>query len=274
VTSGADWAARVGQVWADEWRRTDRTFASLQPRLERAIDAAAPAGAILLDVGCGAGATSLSLATRRPDLTIHGLDISPQVIAAATSRAHGLSNLRFSVGDASALAEGPAYDLVVSRHGVMFFDDPARAFANLRGGTKQGGRLVFSCMRPIEYNAWANDLVSAVLGGPPPARVGYAPGPFSLADKEFTARILRAGGWTNVQAIVADYEYVAGEGEDAIEDAVKTFRLIGPAASLIAAADEDRRPAMIDKVRAVVSRYHRAGRVALPASAWIWTAHA
>jgi len=274
LTSGAEWAARVGQIWADEWRRTDRTFASLQRQLERAIDAAAPPGAAVLDIGCGAGTTSLSLAARRPDLTISGIDISPQLIATATQRSTGLTNLRFAVGDASAPAGARSYDLLISRHGVMFFDDPQQAFAHLRARAREDGRLVFSCMRAIEHNAWANDLVSAVIGGPPPKRVGYAPGPFSLADPVFTADLLRAAGWTNAEATIADYEYVAGEGDEAVEDAVHTFRMIGPAASLIAAADENQRPEMIERLRSVVGRYHEAERVAFPASAWIWTASA
>ena len=46
--------------------------------------------------------------------------------------------MRFALGDAASRELTPGWaDLVVSRFGVMFFADPARAFANLRQGLRQ-----------------------------------------------------------------------------------------------------------------------------------------
>ena len=82
MTTVLDWQSRVGDVWAAEWRRTDRGLADLSRYLDAAILAAAPAGSFAaLDVGCGAGATSAALASHRPDSTITGIDLSDALVA-------------------------------------------------------------------------------------------------------------------------------------------------------------------------------------------------
>ena len=44
------------------------------------------------------------------------------------------------------------FDVVLSNFGVMFFDDPAAAFGNLRKALRRGGRLAFLCWRTREEN--------------------------------------------------------------------------------------------------------------------------
>ncbi|UAK26157.1 class I SAM-dependent methyltransferase [Sphingomonas nostoxanthinifaciens] len=277
MTSGAEWATRVGDVWADEWRRTDRTFAGLAPALDAAIDAqVSQDSSTALDVGCGAGSTSLALARRWPGLTITGLDISQRLAAVATARAEadGLANARFVAGNAAAPPALDPFDLIVSRHGVMFFDDPVAAFAALRAAARPGAALVFSCFRPTPLNPWVAELVECLTGKAPTPPTGYAPSPFAFADRAFTLSILEAAGWCDADTTIVDYDYLAGEGDDPIADAVRTFSLIGPVASILAAADPAARGGMVDRLRAALEPYHADGRVALPAAAWIWTARA
>lgn len=133
MTVAADWAGRVGDVWAEEWRRTDRAFAGLAPHLDAAIlDAVPPGPFTALDIGCGAGATSLALAAARPDARIVGVDLSSELVELARRRTEQLGNCRFGAGDVLAHAAAVRPDLLVSRHGVMFFADPHAAFAALR----------------------------------------------------------------------------------------------------------------------------------------------
>jgi ubiquinone/menaquinone biosynthesis C-methylase UbiE len=56
--------------------------------------------------------------------------------------------VRFQMADASR-AELPerAFDILFSRFGVMFFDDPAAAFAHMRRTLRPGGRVAFVCWR-------------------------------------------------------------------------------------------------------------------------------
>lgn len=272
MTAAADWRSRVGDVWAAEWRRTDRSFADLSRHLDAAILAAAPAGpGQALDIGCGAGATSLALATARPDLAVTGIDLSEPLIDLARIR---VPAARFHVADAAQHALDSAPDLLVSRHGVMFFADPVAAFAHLRRGARPGAALVFSCFRDRAFNPWAGELVAHVTGVPPVTPDGYAPGPFGFADAEFVARLLTDAGWTVIAAEPVDFAYVAGEGDDPVADAASFFTRIGPIASAVAAAPEADRPRLRERLAAALADHRTDARVQFPASAWIWRAQA
>jgi SAM-dependent methyltransferase len=277
MTSAAEWAGPVGDVWAAEWERTDRSFAGLSPALDAAILAAAPGGpGRAVDLGCGAGATSIALAGARPDLAVTGVDVSAELVRVAAGRGAGLANLRFVQADVAAGAEAIAAgaDLLCSRHGVMFYADPASVFAALRRGVAPGARLVFSCFRSPAENPWAGALVAAISGtvAAPPA--GYAPGPFAFADPAWVGGLLTAAGWSVGEPRPVDYVYGAGEGEDPVADAAGFFRRVGPASAALRAAPDADRPAMLARLTAALAEYRVDGRVSFPAAAWIWSARA
>ena len=180
MTLAYDWAGRVGDTWADEWRRTDLSFANLSPHLNAAILDAAPEVGIAVDIGCGAGGTAIALAAARPALTVLGIDLSKNLVEAARKRGAAYPNLRFEVGDASELG-GITANLLFSRHGVMFFDDPVAAFSRLRQAATADAHLVFSCFRDVSLNSWAIETGAAVTGTIP-QKPGTSPGPFAFAD--------------------------------------------------------------------------------------------
>lgn len=269
----SEWAGRVGDVWAGEQRRTDRTFEPVDEVLvataANAVEGiAAPR---ILDTGCGAGTTSFSLAVRLPGATITGIDLSPALIRAATERGAGQRRCRFEQGDATVWAGEAGFDLLVSRHGVMFFDDPVAAFAHLRTLAKKGGGLVFSCFRSPQENVWASALAHLMPGGPADP---HAPGPFAFADRDRVAGILSRAGWRDAEATPLDFDYVAGAGDDPVADASDFFQRIGPVSRAIRELDEaggERlRAALDEQVRA----HHKDGVVSFAAAAWIWKARA
>ncbi|HEX4693543.1 class I SAM-dependent methyltransferase [Sphingomonas sp.] len=270
MTSAFEWNGRVGDVWAEEWRRTDRSFTDLSRQLDAAILEAAPESGAAIDIGCGAGGTSIALATARPRLAVVGVDLSPALVAIAAERAQGIDNLSFRVGDARDLPHASA-DFLFSRHGVMFFDDPVAGFAALRAVARPGARLVFSCFRARADNQWALTAEAAVGNSGAPTTT-YAPGPFALADRDFTARVLREAGWRDPEARSADFAYVAGAGDDPVADAMSFFSRIGPAARALAAAPPDRRAAMRDKLAAALADHVTNGTVTFRGAAWIWSA--
>ncbi len=271
MTNGVDWQARVGDAWAAEWRRTDRSFAGLDPALLAAALDGLGEGARVLDVGCGAGATSLAIAAARPDVAVTGVDLSAALVAAAEKRGGGRATFR--VADAAAIAEDAAYDRLVSRHGVMFFDDPVAAFAALRRVTVPGGRIVFSCFRARALNGWATEPAAA-LGIDAGGADGQAggPGPFAFALAGEVERVLTAAGWRDARAEAVDYDYVAGDGADAVDEAVALLRRIGPVARAIADAPRDRQGELIGRLAALCAAKRSGTRVVFPAAAWIWTA--
>src|ERR1700741_2521757 len=82
-----EWQGATGEAWAEEWRRTDRTLAPLnEALLARVLPFE---GRRILDVGCGAGATSFALADALPHAEVTGLDLSGALVTAAQARAGG-----------------------------------------------------------------------------------------------------------------------------------------------------------------------------------------
>lgn len=276
MTEAAEWAGAVGDAWAAEWRRTDRSFSGLAVHLDALIaEVATPDVATALDIGCGAGATSIALATARPGLRVTGIDLSPDLIAVARERGAALPNLGFEQGAVEAVAAGgPPIDLFVSRHGVMFFPDPLAAFRALRVAASPGAQLVFSCFRAARLNPWAAEIVAAILGGPPPPPADYAPSPFAFADPAFVRSLLTDAGWHPSEPVPVDFAYRAGEGPDPVADALSFFGRIGPAAPALRAASPAERAAMLDRIAHVVERYRAHTTVDFPAAAWLWSATA
>lgn len=270
-----NWQGNVGDVWADEVARTDRSFSGLAPSLNSAIRAAAPAGAIkALDIGCGAGITSMAFADARPDAQVIGIDISANLVELARKRGEGRANLSFVTGDAAAeaLHHGPA-NLFFSRHGVMFFPDPVAAFAALHAAAAPGARLVFSCFRAVEFNPWAALPLAAAGGTQPPGRPD-APGPFAFSDPALVKPILTEAGWTEIAHEPINYVYRAGQGHDPVADALAFVSRIGPTSRLLYDLPAKDRPATLDRVRAVLAAQRSGDTVEFPASAWLWSARA
>lgn len=270
MTTNFDWEGRVGDVWAQEWRRTDRSFVNLSPRLNETILAAAPDTGTAIDLGCGAGQTAIALAMARPGLSVIGIDLSAELIDVASGRGQGIANLAFRVGDTAAL-DHLAADLFVSRHGVMFFSDPVAAFTAIRAAGARGARLVFSCFRDVALNPWAQVLEGSATA---PDKPGYAPGPFGFADPDLTADILARAGWVDAAPVAVDYDYVAGEGSDAVADAVQFFSRIGPTARTLGDAAPDRRCDLMARLANTLAAHETREEVRFRAAAWIWTARA
>ncbi|KOR19371.1 class I SAM-dependent methyltransferase, partial [Burkholderia cenocepacia] len=127
------WNGPSGRAWVDAQAPLDRMFEPFETLLAEA--AAASFATRVLDVGCGTGAVTLAIARRLgASAQCTGIDISARMIDAARARAErGGVPARFVCADVQTHAFEPAsVDLIVSRLGVMFFDDPVRAFANLR----------------------------------------------------------------------------------------------------------------------------------------------
>lgn len=266
-----DWSGSSGDIWARRWRDTDRALEEVGAALDQAILEAAPAGGFrALDIGCGPGTTILSLAARRGDAEIVGCDLSRSLVAIAKERSRGVENVRFLVADAEKAAadQGP-FDVLFSRHGVMFFDDPARAFAALRAGTARAGRLVFSCFRTWDENPWASELASAAAGRtlPPPGR---EPSGFAFADPAYVGDMLSTAGWADAEPRKLDFDYDAGSAEEALSFLAE----LGPAARVLEQLDEPKGAEALERMRKVIDERERGGRVVFPGAAWIWTARA
>ncbi|KYH01893.1 class I SAM-dependent methyltransferase [Bradyrhizobium sp. DOA1] len=272
----ADWNGQSGERWVVHEARLD---ARLEMFGQAAIEAAAPAtGERVLDVGCGAGASTLALAARvGAGGQVLGVDISEPLIARARARAPQDTPALFRVADASSaeLPEG-AFDILFSRFGVMFFDDPTKAFAHMRRALKPGGRVAFVCWRGTAENDWMRLPMGAIKGIVPMAPPGpEAPGPFSFGDPGRVARILTAAGFTDIAITPFDASVSFGEGatrDAAIDDAVKMTFEVGPLSRALADQPDDIRARASAAVRAAFAGRPGERSLMIDSATWIVTA--
>ncbi|MBU6164925.1 MAG: methyltransferase domain-containing protein [Alphaproteobacteria bacterium] len=268
------WNGKVGETWVLMQERMD---AALTPVTSALLAAAAPqAGEYVLDIGCGAGETTLAVDTAVGEGGhAIGIDISEPLLARARSRAEALlSEAEFIAADASSWAEEQGFDLILSRFGVMFFADPLAAFAHLHGLAAPTGRLVFACWQPAARNLWATlplTVLADLLPAQPPSDP-HAPGPFAFADAARLATILESAGWRDVACHSLPFVMRVGDGDDPVASAVQFNLRIGPAARAVrdAGIGDAAKP-----VLAAALQTHLAdGVVALPGAVWLVTARA
>lgn len=268
------WNGKVGETWVMMQERMDQ---ALTPVTTALLAAAAPqAGELVLDIGCGAGETTLAMdAVVGEGGHAIGLDISAPLLARARERAEALqSEAEFIAADASIWDEESGFDLIVSRFGVMFFADPGAAFAHLHGLAAPGGRLVFACWQPAARNLWATLPMTALanlLPATPPADP-HAPGPFAFADPARLATMMEATGWQDLAFHSLPFEMMVGEGDDPVASAVQFNLRIGPAARAVrdAGIGDAAKPILTGALQPFL----RDGQVRLPGAVWLVTARA
>lgn len=268
MTTASEWTGRVGDSWAETWLATDRSFGPVTTSLLEHPAIASFSSA--LDVGCGAGELACQLARARPGATVTGIDISASLLAVAD---HRCPDATFVEADAAHFVPGSPPDLLISRHGVMFFAAPVDAFAHLQSIAARNAVLRFSCFRRREENEWARRLSSIVpqpMAQPDPD----APGPFAFGDRNRVEAILCAAGWSDIEFESLDYAMLAGEGEDALDQAYAYFQKIGPAARALSELQGPDRAHARTRLRTLLEDNCTNSQVTLPAAAWIVTARA
>ncbi|WP_143749567.1 class I SAM-dependent methyltransferase, partial [Caballeronia arvi] len=171
------------------------------------------------------------------------------------------------------LPEG-AFDILFSRFGVMFFDDPTAAFAHMRRALRPGGRVAFVCWRGAAENDWARLPMGAIKGILPPSAPPdpEAPGPFSFGDRGRVSRILTAAGFADIAIAPFDASVPFGEGgtrDAAIDDAVKMTLEVGPLSRALADQPDDIRARASAAVRAAFAGLPGERSVMIDGAAWI-----
>lgn len=268
----AFWNGEGGARWVAQQAHLDAMFASITARGIEAADARA--GERAIDIGCGCGTTTLALSDRvGPEGHVTGLDISAPMLAVARERATGRPNVTWQEADAASASFEADTDLLFSRFGVMFFGDPAAAFANLRRALKPAGRLVFVCWRSLDENPWMKvPLEAAYEHVPklPPLEPGE-PGPFSFADDAHVQGILNAAGFANARMMPFDLDLdIAGGG--GIERAARQAVEIGAASRALRDHPQSARDAVARTLHARLLPYARGASVMLPGAVWIVSA--
>ncbi len=195
------WNGEGGRHWVAHRERHLAGHRRLVPHLLRA--AAISPGDRVLDVGCGCGATTIAAAqaaggqAAQPGAAL-GVDLSGPMLDVARRLAAeaGLANIAFARGDAQACPlRRNSCDVMISSFGVMFFADPAAAFANIVAALRSRGRLAFLC--------WQDQLRNEVFSIPlrPFLARMPRPGPADdglFADPVRVTRLLSGAGCTDI----------------------------------------------------------------------------
>lgn len=177
----------------------------------------------------------------------------------------------------SAELPGSAFDILFSRFGVMFFNDPTGAFAHMRRALKPGGRVAFVCWRGMAENDWMLLPMGAMKGIVPPMTPPgpEAPGPFSFGEQARVVRILTAAGFTDVIIASFDASIPFGKGDTrdaALDDAVEMTLDVGPLSRVLADQPDDIRDRASVAVRAALSGCPGERSVMVNGATWIVTA--
>jgi SAM-dependent methyltransferase len=267
------WNAKAGEVWSRFQDDLDRQLSPLG--LEGIRRLAPRPGERILDIGCGCGQTTMTLAERVGAAgAIVGADISRPMLEVARARPvpPGAAAPQFREADAQTADLGAAsFDGAFSRFGVMFFADPAAAFANIRAALKPAGRLAFVCWRPFAENPWMAVPMAAAQPyldpGPPPDPT--APGPFAFADAGRVRGILQAAGFKSIA--IDPFDASIGGGD--LDLTVSLTLRVGPLSRLLL-EQRDRVPAVTDAIRKVVEPYATPNGVFMPSAVWMVRAQA
>jgi SAM-dependent methyltransferase len=274
---GEDWAGEMGARWLASLDRFEGMIAPIGAAL--LAHAAYTPGERVLDLGCGGGATTLSIAeVVGPSGAALGLDVAPMLIERARQRAAGAgSNARFVCADAAtASLDTPPFDRLFSRFGSMFFDAPVPAFANLRAMLKPGARIDLAVWANPRDNLWMMEVMGVVRRHVeiPPA-VPRAPGPFAFEDLDYLEEVLTGAGFSGMDVLAYEGRQPVG-GPGASPVAATDFVLTSMAAGRVLdeAGPAIRDAARADFVELFTQRHVEGEGVMLQAKAWLVSAHA
>lgn len=261
------WNGTGGRAWVVNQTLLDHMFQPFEPILLDAL----PAGdghRRVLDIGCGTGATSLAIAQRLGDRgECVGVDISAPMLDMARERAARLGvAARFVQADVQTHRFAPAsIDHFASRFGVMFFDDPVAAFANLRRAARPGATMRAIAWRSPAENAFmtTGERAAAPLLPDLPVRQPGAPGQFAFADRQRVAAILAQAGWSGIDIRPIDVPCELPE-----PDLTHYIGWLGSVGQRLLTADEATRARVIQTVRAAFAPFVQGDTVRYTAACW------
>jgi SAM-dependent methyltransferase len=270
ITAMADFdPVAYKRTTTEQWQAAAPAWAAWGPVLEGWLGAATElmldragvtAGSVVLDVAAGAGGQSLAAARRvGPDGRVLATDISSNILeyAAASARAEGLTNVDTRVADGEEIgAEPGAFDAVITRLGLMFLPDRARALGGMRQALRPGGRLAAIVYTTPERNGFFSTPITLVrerTKQPPPAP--GQPGPFSLGADGVLERELLAAGFADVTVERVDAPVRLPDAKEFTRFARESF---GALHQMMNGLDTDAQEAIWAEVESAMTRYEDA----------------
>lgn len=250
------------KAWAEAYELIDLQLSSLGLRAIEALDPGS--GDIVLDIGCGTGQTLLQLASRvGTEGRVIGVDVARLPLEIARRRSAPLSQVRLIQADAQTLGlPAESADAVFSRFGVMTFNDPVAAFANVRRILRPAGALAFTCWRSLQENQLDHFPLTAAG-----VQASIDESPFSFADPEYLRRTLAAAGFSEISIRPHDEKVSSGD----LDAMTSVLLKVGPLGKIVRENPVLRATAE-PRLREALGALGDPSRVRLMASVWIVTA--
>lgn len=263
------WNSNAGKKWVEFQDELDGLLENINDRLLQRSEI--ETGERVLDIGCGTGATTMSVASlvEQGGLVV-GVDISKTLLDCAISRSSNISGgrIKYTLADAQTWRfDADSFDLVTSRFGMMFFANPVLAFKNLAAALRKGGRLSFVSWANASSNPWfaiPRDAAINQLGKPEPTPP-TAPGPLAFANSDYVLSIMDEAG---LDGRSVDIEQVDLLYSGSVAEAAHLASNVGPAMRIMKEFDGSSTDILEikKKVAASFQRYADKDGVQIPAT--------
>jgi SAM-dependent methyltransferase len=234
-------------------------------------------GQRVVDVGCGCGGTTFSAADRVGSTgKMVGIDISAPMIQRANEQSVGDSRLEFVCADAATYEFAEPFDALLSRHGLMFFEEPVPALRHLRGQLRSKATVSFVAWRSLAENDWLSVPLRSVrkaLGVTSEATPPAGPSPFAFANRAYLQQLMAASGFVLVD--IQSLEAPVRMAEAGADEAVAFVRLhAGPVGRLLSEVDDELRARALLALHEDLAMRLQGDVLDLKGAAWLVTAAA
>jgi ubiquinone/menaquinone biosynthesis C-methylase UbiE len=174
-----------------------------------------PSGSRVLDVCCGAGASALPAAESvGPTGKVIGVDLSQKLLELAGTKATGLTNIDFELGDMLALRfSNESFDAVVCVFGIFFVPDMQMAVRELWRCVRPGGQLAVTTWGPNLFEPVNDAFWRSIKQVRPELHKAFNPWD-RITDPASLTKILKEGGVESPKIIAENHLHPVRSAQD------------------------------------------------------------
>ncbi|MDC3024329.1 class I SAM-dependent methyltransferase [Alphaproteobacteria bacterium] len=207
----------------------------------------------ILDVGCGSGCTTKIISDKLNSAgKVLGMDLSLPMLKLLKKKYKQIKNIKTIQSDAQSYNfKKGSFEIVLSRFGLMFFENPYSAFINIYKSLKKKGVLSFVCWTDFKYNDFFSiptEVLKSVTGLKK-KKINKKPGPFAFNNKKYIYDILLKSNFSKVSIKTIKTRMIA----DNINTDIDIFMNIGIAAKIM--KDNNLSPEIKIKIKAKLNNY-------------------
>jgi ubiquinone/menaquinone biosynthesis C-methylase UbiE len=195
------WNEGIGKKWVEEDNSMNERLSILTKELF--LRSNINRDDKILDIGCGGGQTTFEASEMVGENGyVIGADISKILLDLAKSKYANTKNLEFKYCDVQNYEfRENSFNKVISRFGVMFFENPIEAFKNIYNSIQEGGSLNFVCWTNVMENEFFTDPTNIIIKhiNKEFPEITRAPGPLAFSEADYVKEILASSKFKNVK---------------------------------------------------------------------------